>query len=78
MAYHSLEDRVVKSTLRELARDCVCPPGLPVCVCGGGRARLRLVGRLTPSPAEREANPRSRSAFLRVAERLVLGQRGAE
>ncbi|MDQ7793950.1 MAG: 16S rRNA (cytosine(1402)-N(4))-methyltransferase RsmH [bacterium] len=73
VAYHSLEDRIVKGTLRHLATDCLCPPQLPVCMCGGGRARLRLVSRLTPLPAEREENPRSRSARLRVAERLVLG-----
>ena len=71
ISYHSLEDRTVKSFLRQEARDCICPPGLPVCVCGH-RATLRLLARgaVRPSPAEVAANPRARSARLRVAERL--------
>jgi 16S rRNA (cytosine1402-N4)-methyltransferase len=71
IAYHSLEDRSVKEFFRRESRDCVCPPGLPVCVCGH-RASLRPItrGAVIPSPAEVAANPRSRSARLRVAERL--------
>jgi len=71
ISYHSLEDRTVKDFLRQEARDCVCPPGVPVCVCGH-RATLRLVARgaVRPSPTEVAANPRARSARLRVAERL--------
>jgi len=71
ISYHSLEDRIVKDFLRREARDCVCPPGVPVCACGH-QATLRLVARgaVRPSPAEVTANPRSRSARLRVAERL--------
>jgi 16S rRNA (cytosine1402-N4)-methyltransferase len=71
ISYHSLEDRMVKDFLRREARDCVCPPGVPVCVCGH-RATLRLVARgaVRPSPTEVAANPRARSARLRVAERL--------
>ena len=71
ISYHSLEDRIVKGFLRQEASDCICPPGLPVCSCGH-RATLRLVARgaVRPSPAEVAANPRSRSARLRVAERL--------
>jgi 16S rRNA (cytosine1402-N4)-methyltransferase len=71
ISYHSLEDRIVKDFLRRQARDCVCPPGVPVCVCGH-RATLRLVARgvVRPSAAEVAANPRARSARLRVAERL--------
>jgi len=72
IAFHSLEDRLVKHTLRDAARDCVCPPRLPECRCGH-RATLRLVTRkpILPSPAEVAANPRARSAKLRVAERLT-------
>jgi 16S rRNA (cytosine1402-N4)-methyltransferase len=71
ISYHSLEDRIVKGFLGREARDCVCPPGGPVCVCGH-RATLRLVARgvVRPSAAEVAANPRARSARLRVAERL--------
>jgi len=71
IAYHSLEDRVVKQRFRDEARGCICPPRIPVCVCGR-RPRLRLTTRraLRPGPEELRANPRSRSARLRVAERL--------
>jgi 16S rRNA (cytosine1402-N4)-methyltransferase len=71
ISYHSLEDRLVKNFLQQEARDCLCPPGVPVCVCGH-RASLRLVTRgvVRPSAAEVAANPRARSARLRVAERL--------
>lgn len=71
ISYHSLEDRVVKRHFAELARGCECPPGWPVCTCGA-TARLRVLTRrpLRPSPQEAEANPRSRSARLRAAERL--------
>ncbi len=72
LSYHSLEDRIVKRFLADERRGCVCPPRLPVCVCGRN-PRLRLVTRpsLTPSPAEIEVNPRARSARLRAAERLA-------
>jgi 16S rRNA (cytosine1402-N4)-methyltransferase len=71
ISYHSLEDRIVKNFMRREARDCVCPPGVLICVCGH-RATLRLVARgvVRPSAAEVAANPRARSARLRVAERL--------
>ncbi len=71
IAYHSLEDRLVKTRLREAERGCVCPPRMPVCVCGR-RPRLRLLTRraLGPGEAEKRANPRARSARLRAAERL--------
>ena len=70
IAYHSLEDRIVKNHFRDGARGCTCPPRIPVCICGG-QVTLRLVTRkvLKPSPAEIETNPRARSARLRVAER---------
>ena len=72
ITYHSLEDRVVKQFMAEEARDCVCPPEAPVCVCKH-KARVKLVNRkvITPSLAEIRSNPRSRSAKLRVAERLI-------
>lgn len=70
IAYHSLEDRIVKNAFREWSRECVCPPGLPVCRCRGealGRAVVR--GIVTPSEAEVERNPSSRSAKLRAWEK---------
>jgi 16S rRNA (cytosine1402-N4)-methyltransferase len=72
LSYHSLEDRIVKRFFAAERRGCVCPPEIPVCVCGRN-PRLRLVTRpsLTPSAAEIEANPRARSARLRAAERLA-------
>ncbi|HUJ77053.1 MAG TPA: 16S rRNA (cytosine(1402)-N(4))-methyltransferase RsmH, partial [bacterium] len=71
ISYHSLEDRIVKNFMRDEAQTCVCPPGLPACVCHH-QARLKLISRgvITPSLAELEANPRARSSKLRVAERL--------
>jgi len=72
ISFHSLEDRLVKRFMRQESRDCICPPELPVCACDH-RARLRLMTRKPVRPAEDElaANPRSRSARLRVAERLT-------
>jgi 16S rRNA (cytosine1402-N4)-methyltransferase len=72
LSYHSLEDRIVKRFLAAERRGCVCPPEVPVCVCGRN-PRLRLVTRpsLTPTDAEIAANPRARSARLRAAERLA-------
>lgn len=69
ITFHSLEDRVVKRTLRELARGCTCPPDFPVCVCGK-KPLVRLDKPVTPTPAEVEENPRARSARLRIATRL--------
>lgn len=71
IAYQSLEDRIVKNFMRRESTDCVCPPETIVCVCGH-KATLRLVSRkvIKPSEAEIETNPRSRSARLRVAERV--------
>lgn len=75
LSYHSVEDRAVKETLAAYEKDCVCPSGLPVCVCGGKSRRLRKVVRkpLPPSDAERASNPRSRSAKLRVVEKVAGG-----
>jgi 16S rRNA (cytosine1402-N4)-methyltransferase len=71
VSYHSLEDRLVKQTLRRAVHGCVCPPEIPVCVCGR-RPTLRLVTRKAVRPAESEIrrNPRARSARLRAAERI--------
>jgi len=70
ISFHSLEDRIVKRFFAAEARGCVCPPDLPVCVCGR-EPRLRLVTRkaVRPSPQEVADNPRSASARLRVAAR---------
>jgi 16S rRNA (cytosine1402-N4)-methyltransferase len=70
ISFHSLEDRIVKRFFAAEARGCVCPPDLPVCVCGREPV-LRLVTRkaVRPSPAEVADNPRSASARLRVAQK---------
>ena len=72
ISYHSLEDRIVKQFMQREAKDCICPPSTPICVCGHA-ASLRLVRKrvITPSPAEVQVNPRSHSARLRVAERVI-------
>jgi 16S rRNA (cytosine1402-N4)-methyltransferase len=71
ISFHSLEDRMVKRAFRDMARDCVCPPRTPVCVCGAKRMLTVLTKKpITPSPEEQTANPRARSAKLRVAERF--------
>jgi 16S rRNA (cytosine1402-N4)-methyltransferase len=72
LSYHSLEDRIVKRFIAAERRGCICPPELPICVCGRN-PRLRLLTRrsVTPSTAEIVANPRARSARLRAAERLA-------
>jgi len=71
LSYHSLEDRIVKRFIAAEQRGCVCPPEVPICVCGR-EPRFRSLGKSrTPSPAEVAANPRSRSARLRGAERIA-------
>jgi 16S rRNA (cytosine1402-N4)-methyltransferase len=73
IAFHSLEDRTVKSTFRRLANPCVCPPTLPECVCGRVPvARLLTRRPIVASASEVAANPRARSARLRVVGRLPL------
>ena len=71
ITFHSLEDRIVKQTFAELASGCTCPKNFPVCVCGN-KPRIKLISKkpILPSKAELEENPRSRSAKLRVAEKL--------
>jgi 16S rRNA (cytosine1402-N4)-methyltransferase len=70
IAYHSLEDRIVKRRFAAEVAGCVCPPGLPVCGCGA-RVEFCLLGSAKPSPAEVAANPRARSARLRAIERIA-------
>ncbi len=71
ITFHSLEDRLVKETFAEMASGCICPKGLPVCVCGK-KPRVKIISRkpILPSDHEIDCNPRSRSAKLRVAEKL--------
>jgi 16S rRNA (cytosine1402-N4)-methyltransferase len=73
IAYHSLEDRIVKQLMAREAKGCICPPEIPVCACGH-KPRVRLINRkiITPTPEEISFNPRSRSARLRAAERIVV------
>lgn len=73
IAYHSLEDRLVKQYFRLESQDCICPPRQPVCTCGH-RASLKEISRRPAVPEENEVerNPRARSARLRVAEKLAL------
>jgi len=71
ISYHSLEDRIVKLFFNREAAACVCPPGLPVCVCGQ-KPRLKIINRrvIKPSDEEVQSNPRSRSAKLRAGQRI--------
>lgn len=71
ISFHSLEDRIIKKTMQELATGCICPPEFPVCVCGR-KPKMKLITRkpVTAGPAELTYNPRARSAKLRVAEKL--------
>lgn len=71
ISYHSLEDRIVKNHFKEMAQGCICPPDIPVCVCG----RVPILKIITKKPLvasaeEVQRNPRARSAKIRVAERL--------
>lgn len=76
ITFHSLEDRIAKNTLREMARGCICPPELPVCVCHH-KPEIKLLTRaLKPGRKEQAANSRSKSAKLRVA--VKLPQKSAE
>jgi 16S rRNA (cytosine1402-N4)-methyltransferase len=75
ISFHSLEDRIVKRFFRDEATDCLCPPRQPVCTCGH-RASLTLVNRkpITAGQAEIAANPRSRSARMRIAEKRTADE----
>lgn len=71
ITFHSLEDRIVKTAMTAATKGCTCPPNFPVCVCGK-KPQVKLVSRkpIVASDAELEMNPRSRSAKLRVCEKL--------
>lgn len=71
ITFHSLEDRIVKLGMNEWAKGCTCPPNFPVCVCGK-KPLVRVINRkpVTASETELEENPRSRSAKLRVCEKI--------
>ncbi|MBN1189794.1 MAG: 16S rRNA (cytosine(1402)-N(4))-methyltransferase RsmH [Dehalococcoidales bacterium] len=72
ISYHSLEDRIVKHFMQRESKDCICPPEAMKCTCGH-KANIKIITRkiVTPSFAEVELNPRSRSARLRAAERII-------
>ena len=71
ISYHSLEDRVVKRFYRRESRDCICPPKQPVCTCGHQAQLVEITRKpILPGPDEIMLNPRSRSAKLRVAEKI--------
>jgi 16S rRNA (cytosine1402-N4)-methyltransferase len=73
ISFHSLEDRRVKRFLAARARGCICPPELPICVCGRQpEAELLTRRALAPTPGEVAANPRSKSAHLRAARKLEV------
>ncbi len=71
ISFHSLEDRLVKDYFRRESQKCICPPQTPMCICNH-QARIKLITKrvITPSDAEMRANPLSRSAKMRVAERI--------
>ena len=71
ITFHSLEDRIVKNAMAEAAKGCTCPPNFPVCVCGK-KPKVKLITKkpITASDEELEVNPRSRSAKLRICEKL--------
>ncbi len=71
ITFHSLEDRIVKQSYVRLSEGCTCPPRIPVCVCGN-KPKVKIISRkpILPTDTEIEENPRSRSAKLRVAEKL--------
>ena len=70
ITFHSLEDRIVKSTFKTLATDCICPKNFPVCVCNH-KAQIKILGKqITATDEEINENPRAKSAKLRVAEKI--------
>ena len=71
ISYHSLEDRIVKESFRELAKGCKCPPTLPVCICGA-KPELKILNKkpIVATEKEKKLNPKSRSAKLRVGVKI--------
>lgn len=79
ISFHSLEDRPVKQFLAAKARGCICPPEIPVCVCGHEpEAELLTRRAISPGAEEMESNPRSRSAHLRAARKIAEAQQPGE
>ena len=70
ISFHSLEDRIVKTAIREREDGCTCPRDFPVCVCGFVQTMKTVTKPITASEEELNDNPRARSARLRVAERI--------
>ena len=71
ITFHSLEDRIVKNTFNDMAKDCICPKNFPVCVCNH-RAEIKLLGKaLSATGEETEKNSRAKSAKLRAAEKIL-------
>ena len=71
ITFHSLEDRIVKTTFNDLARDCICPKNFPICVCNH-RAEIKILGKAkTAEPEEIEINSRAKSAKFRAAEKIL-------
>ncbi len=74
IAFHSLEDRIVKQFMKRESRDCICPPEQPLCTCQHQASIIEITRRpITPGAEEIKANPRARSARLRVAEKVTPG-----
>lgn len=73
ITFHSTEDRIAKQTFRKMSGICSCPPRMPICICGAEK-KVEIITRrpLVPSDAETNANPRARSAKLRVIEKILL------
>ena len=71
ITFHSLEDRIVKTAMAEASKGCTCPPSFPICVCGN-KPKVKLISRkpIVATQEELDVNPRSRSAKLRVCEKL--------
>jgi 16S rRNA (cytosine1402-N4)-methyltransferase len=71
ISFHSLEDRIVKQTYKSLTTGCTCPKDFPICICGN-KPKIKDISKkpILPSEEELESNPRSRSAKLRVAEKI--------
>ena len=71
ISFHSLEDRIVKDAYSERENPCVCPPEIPICVCGK-KPEIKKINKkpIVPSESQEDENPRARSAKLRVCEKL--------
>ncbi|MBU7005644.1 16S rRNA (cytosine(1402)-N(4))-methyltransferase RsmH [Phosphitispora fastidiosa] len=79
ISFHSLEDRIAKEVFREMAKTCVCPPGLPVCMCNKKQQVKVLTGKpVLPTQEELKANPRARSSKLRAAEKRRVLNNGED